>query len=411
VATNWARNVEFHAVRIERPQSIDELRSLVASSPKIRALGSGHSFSPVADSAGVLVRLDGLPAVLDVDPAAATVTVGAGLRYADIVEPLHQAGFALANLASLPHISVAGSIATGTHGSGDGLACLSEAVVGLRLVGPDGDIVSFSRAESADDFPGTVVALGSLGIVTELTLRVEPAFDVAQTVYLDVSLDEIAGDWDVVFGAAYSVSAFTNYESAVANVYTKARLDHPRGRWSGSTPAQLPVHPVPSVDPVACTGQLGVPGPWHQRLPHFRPDHTPSAGAELQSEYFVDRKDAPAAVAALRAVGAQVASVVQISEIRTIRGDDLWLSPSYGRDTVAFHFTWIDDLAAVLPVVSTVESALFPLGARPHWGKVSTASPADVVDRYPRLADFVALAGRLDPDGKFRNDFVDSYFG
>jgi xylitol oxidase len=410
VATNWAGNVAFQAVRVDRPQSIDELRTLVAAQPRIRALGTGHSFSAVADTTGVLVRLDGLPPVIEVDPAAATVTVSAGLRYADIVEPLHRAGFALANLASLPHISVAGSVATGTHGSGDASRCLSDAVVGLTLVTATGELVRFERA-SSEEFPGVVVALGALGIVTALTLRVEPAFEVAQTVYLDVSLDELATDFSAIFGSAYSVSAFTAYEGGVANVYQKARLDQGRGAWVGERPAAAATHPIPTVDPAACTEQMGVPGPWHQRLPHFRPDHTPSAGAELQSEFFVDRSDAPAALAALRSVAGAVAPVLQISEIRTVCADDLWLSPSYGRDSVAFHFTWIDDLPAVLPVVSLVESVLLPLGARPHWGKVSTAPPAQVAARYPRLPDFAALARRLDPYGKFRNAFVDEMIG
>jgi xylitol oxidase len=250
-----------------------------------------------------------------------------------------------------------------------------------------------------------VVSLGALGIVTHLALRVEPAFEVAQEVRLGVPLDELAASWDEVFGAAYSVSAFTSYVDGLATLFLKRRTDGvgTRSGWSGGVAADRPVHPVPTADPAACTPQLGEPGPWHERLPHFRGDHTPSAGAELQSEYFVDRSDAPAALEALRGIGHRIAPVLHISELRTIKSDEMWLSPAYGRESVGFHFTWIRDPTAVLPVVSLVEGVLLPLRARPHWGKVYTVDAAEVVSRYPRAADFAELVHRVDPAGKFAN--------
>jgi xylitol oxidase len=404
---NWAGNVEFQAVRLAEPGSLDELCSLVAGSERIRALGAGHSFSAVADTTGTLVRLSRLSRPIKVDASGSTVTVPAGARYSEVVGSVQDAGYALANLASLPHITVAGAVATGTHGSGDRLRNLAADVVGLELVAASGEVLTLS----GDELAGAVVSLGALGIVTAVTLRIEPSFTVAQEVRLDVPLlDEIAGAWDDVFGAAYSVSAFTDYRSGSAQVWLKRRMDMTGSGWSGGRPADAPVHPVPGVDPIACTPQLGVPGPWHERLTHFRADVVPSAGEELQSEFFVARPAAPAALAELRALADRVAPVLQIAEIRTIAGDSLWLSPAYGRDSVGFHFTWIRELDRVLPVVGLVESALLPLGARPHWGKVCTADPASMLSRYPRADDFVALRRRLDPTGKFANDYTTALF-
>lgn len=404
---NWAGNVRFGAVRVHRPESVDELRRLVRDSDRIRALGSRHSFSPVADTTGDLIRLDGLPPRIEFDSAAGTVTLGAGMRYAEVVGALHDGGFALANLASLPHISVAGSCATGTHGSGDAQPSLAAAVVGLQLVGPDGETRELNRDEQT--FAGAVVALGALGIVTRLTLRVEPAFEVAQRVRVGVPLDEVTGQAEEIFGAAYSVSVFTDWRDE-ARVWLKYRTDAGEPGWDGGRSAPGPEHPVPGMPPDACTLQGDVPGPWHERLPHFRADFVPSAGQELQSEFFLPRSAAAEAFTALRGIGDRIAEVLHVSEIRTVRGDDLWLSPAYRRDSVTLHFTWVDDLTAVLPVLAAVEQRLMPLGARPHWGKLTTVAPSVVVAGYERAGDFAQLARSFDPTGTFRNAFVDDLF-
>ncbi|WP_181019719.1 D-arabinono-1,4-lactone oxidase [Nonomuraea typhae] len=412
--TNWAGNVTFGAARVHRPATLGDLRHLVATSRRVRALGSGHSFSLVADTVHDLVRLDALPGSVEIDTATSTAAVSAGLRYADVAEHLHHAGYALATLASLPHISVAGSCATATHGSGDGSRCLAAAVVAVEMVGPEGDLVTLSRDHDPGVFPGAVVALGALGIVTRLTLEIEPAYEVAQRVRLDVPLTEVADCFDEVFGAAYSVSTFTDWRSGRAAVWLKHRLDAPGPRpesgWAGGRAAERPMHPVPGMPARACTKQQGVPGPWHERLPHFRPAHAPSAGQELQSEYYLPRQAAGKAFAAIAEIGPLVAPVLHISEVRTVRGDDLWLSPAYDRDSLTIHFTWIRDTAAVMPALRAVEERLLPLGARPHWGKLTTARPRQIGALYERAADFARLRRRLDPPGKFRNAYVDALF-
>jgi alditol oxidase len=405
---NWAGNVAFGAARVHRPESLDELRRVVADSDRVRALGSAHSFNTVADTADDLVRLDGLPQLVRINPAGSSVTVSAGMRYAEVAVEVQRAGYALANLASLPHISVAGSCATGTHGSGDTQRCLAASVAALRLVGPDGDLVDLRRG--VDPFPGTVVALGALGVLTEVTLDVEPTFDVAQWVRVGVALDDVAADFDAMTGAAYSVSLFTDWASGTGRVWLKHRVDQPAPEWRGGRPADGQEHPVPGMEPRFCTEQGGVPGPWHERLPHFRPDFQPSAGDELQSEFYVGRDRAAEAFAALRGIGHLVAPVLHIAEVRTVRADDLWLSGAYGRDSVTFHFTWIADTAAVLPVLASVEERLMPLGARPHWGKLTTVPGPQIIQRYGRGEQFAALMRAFDPGGKFRNPYVDALF-
>lgn len=407
--TNWAGNVTFGSPRVHRPRTLDELRRVVRDSPRIRALGSGHSFNLVADSDADLVRLDGLPAEAEIDPEGRTVTVTAGTRYAELVTALHGRGFALANLASLPHISVAGSCATGTHGSGDGQRCLSAAVRAVQLLGPDGDLGWLSRDADPEVFPGAVVALGALGVVTRLSLEIEPAFTMTQRVRVGVALDEVADHVDDVFGAAYSVSLFTDWLGE-GSVWLKQRTDRPEGAWRGGRPASGPVHPVPGMPPEPSTEQMGAVGPWHERLPHFRPELEPSAGRELQSEFYVPREAAGAAFAALREIGHLLAPALYVAEVRTVRADDLWLSPAHGRDCVTFHFTWLPDPRAVAPVLAAVEERLLPLGARPHWGKLTAMDPDDITARYERAADFERLTRALDPGGKFRNAFTDALF-
>ncbi|MEW2142678.1 FAD-binding protein [Micromonospora vinacea] len=404
---NWAGNVRYAAKAFHRPTSVDELRRLVAGSSRIRAVGSGHSFNRLGDTDGDLVSLAGLPPVVEVDHERSQVTVSGALRYGDVARQLHTQGYALANLASLPHISVAGAVATATHGSGQTHGNLASAVSGLELVTADGDLL---RVDSdTDAFAGMVVGLGALGLVTRVTVDVVPTFALRQYVRLD--LDRTA--LDEALGSAYSVSVFTDFRSPrLREVWRKQVADQPPppADWLGTTAADQPRHPVLGMPAENCTPQLGEPGPWHERLPHFKLGFTPSSGDELQSEYHVARTSAADALAALDDVADLIAPVLLVSELRTVAADELWLSPNYRRDSFVLHFTWIDDTAAVLPVVAAVEERLAPFAPRPHWGKVFVTDPAELSARYPRYADFGALLADLDPKGTFRTDALDRYF-
>ncbi|MCX5371747.1 FAD-binding protein [Streptomyces sp. NBC_00103] len=403
--TNWAGNITFTAAELHRPPSLDALRSLVAGSGRVRVLGSGHSFNEIAEPGldGVLVSLGGLAGEVDVDTAARTVRVAGGVRYAELARRVHERGLALANMASLPHISVAGSVATGTHGSGVGNGSLASAVREVEIVTADGSTVVIGRGDRR--FGGAVTSLGALGVVTALVLDLQPGFEVEQHTFTELPLDGL--DFETVAGAAYSVSLFTDWGApGFRQVWLKRRTDEPLADFPWATPAVEALHPVPGMPAVNCTEQFGVPGPWHERLPHFRAEFTPSSGNELQSEYLLARRHATEALSAIDGIRQTVAPVLQVCEVRTVAADEQWLSPSYGRDTVALHFTWVEDTAAVLPVVRAVEAALEPFEPRPHWGKVFEM-PADMVRaRYPRIDDFTALARVLDPAGKFTNAFV-----
>lgn len=411
--TNWAGNITYGAGELHRPASVDEVAALVAASTRVRVLGSGHSFNEIAEPGpdGVLLSIAALPPLVDVDGAARRVRVSGGTRYAELAHAVHTHGLALPNMASLPHISVAGSVATGTHGSGVGNGSLASAVREVELVTADGSVVRIGRDDPR--FGGAVTSLGALGVVTALTLDLEPAFEVEQHVFTELPLAGLdTAAFEAVMSAAYSVSLFTDWRApGFRQVWLKRRTDQPLPEIAGAAPATEKLHPVPGMPAVNCTEQFGVPGPWHERLPHFRAEFTPSSGAELQSEYLLPRGRALEALHAVDAIRGTVAPVLQTCEVRTVAADEQWLSPSYGRDTVALHFTWIEDTAAVLPVVRRLEAALDDFAPRPHWGKVFTTPAGVLRDRYPRLDDFRALARELDPKGTFANAFVRDVLG
>ncbi len=411
--TNWAGNIVYRAQQVSRPASLAELRDLVGRFPHVRVLGSGHSFNRIADTPGLLVSLAALPPEIGLDPGHCLVTVGGGVRYEVLAPQLDRAGFALPALASLPQLSVAGAVATASHGSGDGSGNLATSVSGMELLTATGEWVTLSRDQDGDRFRGAVAALGALGVVTRLTLDLVPTFQLRQYVYEGLPASVLSSHFDEIFGSGYSVSVFTDWQGGRhRQLWLKLRDGQPAPPpgWMDTTPASQQVHPIPGQPPGNANPQLGVPGPWYERLPHFRAGATPSTGQELQSEYLLPRQLAAGAFEALASLAAELRPVLQISEIRTVAPDDLWLSPSYQRDTVAVHFTWVPDPGAVTPVIAAIEGMLGPLGARPHWGKLFGTPPHAVRALYPRSADFQALMHQYDPAGKFRNGFLGKYF-
>jgi len=408
---NWAGNVAFRAAHLSRPATVGQLQALVAKTDRIRALGTGHSFSDIADTPGTQVSVAGLPPEVEIDSAASVARVAAGMTYADLSVRLDEKGFALRNLASLPHISVAGTCATATHGSGLANGSLAAAVTGMDMVTADGDLIKVDSELDASS-----VHLGALGVVTSLTLEVVPSFEVSQRVYEDLPLQVLDDHFADIMAGGYSVSLFTDWRAPrLTQIWVKQRTGDATtitaAPWFTARPAQAPRNPVPGASPDACTQQLGVPGPWYDRLPHFRPGFRPSAGAELQTEYLLPIATAVPALHAVNEIRDRIAPVLQICEIRVVAADRLWLSPFYRQPSVGFHFTWILDPGAVLPVVALVERQLAPLRARPHWGKVFTTSPQALRESYPRLPDFLDLMAQRDPAGKFRNAFTDRYLG
>ena len=411
VGTNWAGNLAYGASTLHEPASVEEQRRIVPGPSYISSLASRNSFNTIADVTAELLSTAAMTGPVTVDRDRSTVTVGAGIRYGELAQELEREGIALANLASLPHISVGGAVATGTHGSGKRNRSLAAAVVGLELVTGSGDLVRFTTSDP--DFEGAVINLGVLGIVTRLELKVEPAFEVEQTVFERLPLENLLQNFDGVTGAAYSVSVFTTWRDpdVADSVWVKRRPDQDaplEETLFGAVAAKDERHPLPGLPAIGCTPQLGVAGPWYNRLPHFKLDFTPSNGVELQSEYLVPREHAVDAIRAVRELSPEIVPLLQVNEIRTVAADDLWLSSSYATDAIGLHFTWVQDQPAVEALLPTLEAALEPFLARPHWGKVFTPGAHDFDRLYPRLEDFRLLTKRLDPEGIFANPFTAS---
>ena len=404
---NWAGNYVYGAEKLHRPSTVEQVQEVVATAPAVRVLGSRHSFNDIADSSELLT-LEDMPRDVVFDRAAGTVSFNAGLKYGELVDALGAEGVALHNLASLPHISVAGAVATATHGSGDANGNLATAVAGLELVTSDGEVVESSRGEP--DFDGLVVGLGALGAVTRITLDVESAYEVRQRVFEGLGWEALFENFDEITSCGYSVSVFTRWGENVDQVWVKSRVtDEPenvRDDLFGAVAATVDRHPILGLDAASCTPQLGRPGLWSDRLPHFRMGFTPSSGEELQSEYLIPRRHAVGAIGAVRALAEKIRPVLQVSEIRSVAADRLWMSTSYGEETVCIHFTWKPEREAVGEVIIQLEAALAPFGARPHWGKVFHTEAAEIAPLYERLPDFVRLVERLDPRGAFRNSWL-----
>jgi xylitol oxidase len=409
---NWAGNLEYGTERMYSPKSVGQVREFVRKQDHVKVLGTRHCFNSIADSRHQFVSLKDMDQIVDLDPAASTVTVEGGLTYGRLCPVLDRKGWALHNLASLPHISIAGACATATHGSGEKNGNLATAVCGYEIVTASGEVETLSPEMSGPEFLGAVVGLGSLGVITKVKLKIQPSYRIQQYVYEDLPLSQLKDHFDVIESAAYSVSLFTDWQKQRINeVWLKCRMDQKPlfdapAEFFGARKATRNLHPIAELSAENCTEQMGVPGPWYDRLPHFKMGFTPSAGKELQSEYFVPRHQAVEAIMALEHLRDQISPHLLITEIRAIAADELWMSPCYKRPSVTIHFTWKPDWPAVRRLLPIIERELAPFHPRPHWGKLFTLSPAVLQSEYEKRPEFIALSHRFDPRGKFRNEFL-----
>ena len=408
---NWAGNHSYQAKDLYRPETVGEIQALVSKLDKVKALGSRHCFNDIADSPVAQISTENLDQIA-IDEDAKTVTIGSGLRYGQICPELHAKGYALHNLASLPHISVAGACATATHGSGVKNGNLATAVSKLEFVSGTGELVTLERERDASFF-GAVVSLGALGVVTKITLDIEKTYSVRQDVFQNLTLAQLKGHFDEIMSSGYSVSLFTDWQNEnISQVWIKRRIeegirDLPNELF-GATAATDHLHPLAGVTTENRTEQLGIPGVWYDRLPHFRMGFTPSSGDELQTEYFVPRENAVDAICALEKKHELIGRHLLVTEIRAIAADEHWLSPCHRGSTVAIHFTWKPDMAAVVALLPTIEEELAPYKALPHWGKLFTTPPQVLRSLLPRMPDFIDLLKTYDPSGKFRNNFLNT---
>ena len=413
--SNWAGNLSYSTDKVYRPETVEEVQEWVRKCEKIRALGSRHCFNDIADSKENQLSFERLNKLIALDEVGKTVTVQAGMRYGELAPILQEKGFALHNLASLPHISVAGACATATHGSGVGNGNLATAVQALKFVDAQGELHSLDKENNPDTFYGAVVHLGGIGMITEVTLNIEPTYEVDQTVYLGLPRERLGTHLDKILSGGYSVSLFADYQSdAINQVWVKRKKapgasNVPLPVYYAAKRATKDVHPIIEISAESCTPQMGIPGPWFDRLPHFKMEFTPSSGKELQTEYFVPRDRAFEAIEAVYSLADRIKPYLMISEIRTIAKDELWMSTAYQRDSVALHFTWEQDIEGVQALLPVLEKALEPFDPRPHWGKIFGYTGEELAEKYERIADFRQLLSQYDPNGKFRNGFMNRY--
>lgn len=412
--TNWSGNYTYHAKHLDVPGDVEQIRRAIAGHPEVKALGARHSFNGIADSSEEQISLKQFDQ-MEIDAKTRTVTVGAGVTYGQLAPYLDSRGFAVHNLASLPHISVVGACATGTHGSGNRNGNLSTAVRAMEMVTAEGEVATLSREKLGDKFAGVVVGLGALGVITKITLAVEPTFQMTQLVYENLSFSQLEKHLDEIFASGYSVSLFTDWQKGRATqVWIKQKVAdgsadaRVAGDFYGATPAKRKMHPIADHSAESCTEQMGLVGPWYERLPHFKMNFTPSSGAELQTEYFVPRARGYEAIRAVEQLRDQITPHLFITEFRTIAADELWMSPAYQRDSMTIHFTWKPEWPEVRRILPQIEEKLAPFGVRPHWAKLFTISPAAVQRQYARLSEYRELVKRYDPNGRFRNDFLDT---
>jgi len=409
--TNWAGNLVYSTDHLHTAASVPEVQQIVKSCTRLKALGARHSFNNIADSTENQISLKQFDHMV-LDPGARTVTVGAGVTYGQLAPYLESSGFALHNLASLPHISVAGACATATHGSGSKNGNLSTAVSALELVTADGQLITLSRAHDGDRFLGAVVGLGALGVVTSVTLDVLPTFQMTQLIYENLSISQLQHNLDTIFASGYSVSLFTDWQNhRIGQVWIKRRVEpnvtHQNPpQFYGAKLATQKLHPIPGHSAESCTEQLGIPGPWYERLPHFKMNFTPSSGAELQTEYFVPREKGYEAILAVEQLRDRITPHLFVTELRTIDADNLWMSPCYQRPSMTLHFTWKPEWPEVKKILPLIEAKLAPFQARPHWAKLFTVPPSHLKELYAKMPDFKTLVQQYDPTAKFRNQFL-----
>nr|WP_163538403.1 D-arabinono-1,4-lactone oxidase [Gracilibacillus sp. YIM 98692] len=409
---NWAGNYTYSTVNWHAPESVEQIQQLVKRFNHVKVVGTRHSFNSIADSSDQIMTLEKLNKVVSFKRSEQKITVEAGMKYSDLCHYLEGTGLALHNLASLPHISVAGACATATHGSGNQNGNLATVVSAMEFVNATGEVI---YEESEEKLNALVVGLGGFGIVTKLTLDLVPEYKIRQDVYENLSLEEFQKNFHTIFSSAYSVSVFTDWSRPVfKQVWLKRTVSdedmiEAESEFFGAKLSTKNLHPISDHGAEHCTEQLGVSGSWHDRIPHFRMNFTPSSGKELQSEYIIPRAYTADAITAIGKLREQIAPLLLICEIRSIAADNLWMSMNYKQDSIGIHFTWKDDWEAVKQVLPKIEEQLAPFNARPHWGKLFTMAPDQVRSLYEKLPDFQQLLREYDPDGKFRNSFLNHY--
>ena len=424
---NWAGNQKANPVSIVVPRSVGELAALVASASgqgqKVKAVGSGHSFTSAAATNGRMIRLENLSGILHIDHASCQVTVGAGTRLSDLNMLLHAEGLALANLGDIAYQTVAGAISTSTHGTGKALTGLAGQVVAMKLINGQGEIIECSKSLNPHIFDVARVSVGALGIITEYTLQAVPSFRL-RALEQPMRLD------DVLENAHDLASAHDHFEFFWIP-HTKWALTKRNNRTEDE------LQPLPRVKGwIEKTFMENYAFGALCRVGRARPSLIPRLATALPSsgsrEYidqsfkifasprivrFYEMEHAlpvEALVPALKEIRAMVDRKGYLLnfpvEVRFTKGDDVPLSTAFGRDS-AYIAVHVYKGMECEPFFRDVEDILRAYDARPHWGKMHYREAEELSKLYPRWDEFIALRNQLDPQRTFSNAYSDTVFG
>lgn len=428
--TTWGRSARWEPAAVAVPTDVDALAAVLARAARhgrrVKAIGAGHSFPPIAATDGVQVSLDRMAGLVDADPATCLVTLHAGTRLRDVPALLAPYRLAMTNLGDIDSQSVAGAIATGTHGTGARFGGLATQVVGLTLVLADGSVVTCSATERPELFAAARIGLGALGVVASVTLRCEPAFL--------LHADERPVRWAEMLATFDALTATTDH----VEVYWFPHTDGTLCKRNTRLPADAGRAPLPAwrswlddeflsntvfsavcglgravpavIAPLAAVSARALGARAYTDVSH-RVLTSPRRVRFREMEYAVPRAALSDALRAVRAVierrGWRVSFPI---EVRVAAADDVWMSTAYGRDTayVAVHQYVRTPYAAYF---RGVEEVLLGFDGRPHWGKLHTLDAAALAARHPRFADFTAVRDAVDPERRFANPHLDRVLG
>ena len=399
--TNWVGNQRCEPARIAAPVSEDEVATLVrdagARGLGVRAAGAGHSFTPVVVTDGLLLDLGGLPRIRSLDPERRRVVTGPATTIGEFGEPLLAAGLALGNQGDIVAQQIAGAVSTATHGSGLGFGSFSSSVRRVRLVVGNGDVVEIDETQP-DRLHAAQVAVGMLGVITELELEAVPAYRLRERVER-WSWDEAWEPFDEHVRAHRHYSFFWMPSEESAALYGLASPG-----VSMADRCHVKIYDEAGADEPDSDEPHRRVGPAHRIYPMvYEPNFH-------ELEYFVPLERGRDALAAMRELmlASLPASVFPL-EVRTVAREDAWLSHSYGRDTVVISVSGTPG-TDYWPYLRDVDRLLGEFDARVHWGKLHFLTSEQLHERYPRAADFVEVRRTLDPGGVFLNDHLRPLF-
>uniref|UniRef100_A0A915D0Y3 FAD-binding PCMH-type domain-containing protein n=1 Tax=Ditylenchus dipsaci TaxID=166011 RepID=A0A915D0Y3_9BILA len=414
---NWGGNFNFSTQDIKYPTTTAGVQQLVKECKgKIRPVGTRHSFSEIANTNDTLICLVHMNLILSVDPSVPSVTVQAGITYTDLIPFLQSIGLAIPMMASLGEISIAGAINTAVHGSGAGIGNLATQVLGLQMVLADGSVVQYSKGQNDTELAAATVGLGALGIVTQVTLQAQPTYNLAINVFENMDMSVLDTQLYNITHSGYAINMWSTFGTpgVLDQVWITTKVDsngvNAYGNVSqlyGAPAATAQSSPIAALPPTYVVPQMGIVGPYYERLTDYDLGLSGQEGQQTQSEYYVDFDDFVPALKALQTLSAEINAVVYVALFRITEKDELWMSPQYKKTTMAIHFSWQPKLDQVMALLPKIEAALAPFNPIPHWGKLYTLKPEQYLPLLPKYPEWREQVELHDPTHKFRNKWLE----